>query len=828
MTVTVMTLMGGTPMPPGGIVVSYGEVGTFLGPATAVDARVIDATYCVDVNNFQLGDGSLKPRYGFTARRAAPAGFSAVYGFMYFDAFTSAGVEKEEHISIETRTGATHFWSGDTATGAATEIKNGAASFAADPSEWKGFAFLDTAYLINKNQANGSVIRHKIADPTSLVQILQPAAPPVPGWSFNTTLRTLNYTGGGGYASGAAAGSIITVATAQQVQFSLPGGAIGDGVIGIDLNGSVSGITDCTYEDVARLALQIPNSVFLIEIIGVDLINNDGAPLTMPASMVDVEVVAGGGQMFTLNLYWDGKTRADFDNIRKINVRFTVVQSGGSGNNVIRIQACSLRGIDTAYGHDLSETVITFGVTNYNSTGGFESAMSTVDIPRERFGSRRSMADGVSYNPGSQQYLVLTASGDANVDKNRIYMKCSDGRWHRIGEQAKATATFTIRLGDIEGLLDPLQIPFAFTITGCVCGCRFSSWAVYGYSDGTLRHSRDGDPDKQAADTDLDPDEDPTVGFDFTLPEDRPYDLIAVGQTLFITGAKGIYVQVPFGALQPSNMRPPHRIPGAIGAAGPSAAVAWFDDYGRAALVYMDYLGEMRVIPANQLFEGDTAMPPAEFTPMARGFLKKKLLTDQGLTILSSVRVATDEAGDTLSVALGTVECVLSKPSVYDGKRQWQPYSYTMPVNGAITGAIGYLSFSLKRRKRWIRATGQIDDVEINSNTGAFITGATMDDGQAPPAASFYWQSKIFNSFNRRVDRIHLVRDTYADTPTVQIISSFLTDTRAFVAGERYLRFGPRQTGFEHQFKVIGGPTLGAIRKMIVRQNGPIGGRKAN
>ena len=107
---------------------------------------------------------------------------------------------------------------------------------------------------------------------------------------------------------------------------------------------------------------------------------------------------------------------------------------------------------------------------------------------------------------------------------------------------------------------------------------------------------------------------------------------------------------------------------------------------------------------------------------------------------------------------------------------------------------------------------GNFIELEWNSNSGAWITGANRDGGNA--MTSPYWQSKTFDGPNRRYDFIGVQRDTGTNTPSVTVAASRASQSVTLVSGQTNARLGPQVQGRRVSFKVTGGENYDPMREL--------------
>jgi phenylpyruvate tautomerase PptA (4-oxalocrotonate tautomerase family) len=205
----------------------------------------------------------------------------------------------------------------------------------------------------------------------------------------------------------------------------------------------------------------------------------------------------------------------------------------------------------------------------------------------------------------------------------------------------------------------------------------------------------------------------------------------------------------------------------------------------------------------------DGSAQTKELAPGVRGLVSSFLGTT-----LSSVEFAIDEGRDALWVVYGKKALVLRRPNLLEKERPWEQYTFTMDET------IYRMQFTGKRRTKWIRSDGKLDDVEYDSQASTWLT---TDNGAA---IASYWTSKVFYGPNRRIDQVTLDRETITDPATITAYSERYTsgNSRTIAASTRTARFGALQTGTRHWFKIApGGSSM--IRGLDIEEK-PAGGRR--
>lgn len=803
-------------------------LGPFLGRVGSLDPRFIPDNAAAELSNVTIENGAILPRRGFRTVLAAASGLSAVFSLDYVLGFKTDGTQKEEFLTVETHSGATHLYAVDPATWTKVEVKNGVTSVAMQASDWRALAIDANAYLINPDAV--SVMKHAIGDATSLQAMTVPAKPNGPmtnsidlNPNFPSYASTTVTVSGVATAHAAAGVSLLITHTAADSSHTNTQQGLGPAGFNVDLNGSTAGIQNWQNQDRIEFLLATPGGAFKIDpgSLVVTVINNAGTPITLTPTVTRVDVFGVGG--LRVGLYFDDKVRTDFTSIRHLVFAYNVIGCSVTNTlNTLRLDPLFLDGIDTMAAWPVSQDFLTFGYTQYNSTTLEEGPMVTLNVARSFFDSPRAnpaaFADAVSFGQVPAVQLRLGGTPDAGVDKWRIYYTATDQNFYRIGEQIVATTTFDVYVADSDAriagnLYEAGNFKSDQALSGAIVK---NSWMVIGYKGGgqNVRHSGVGTPEIQA-DTTLAADI-LTQGASFSLKGDDPLAIHEAGDGVIILGAYGAYYQVGFS---PITMGPVKLQPSSKGTCGSFASTRWRDDRGNPSVVWVDPAGEVWMGSMSQQLNGDTGLTLTEVSQADRGLLKS--LADEQSVSLSTVRVAVDEYTDSLRIIVGKIVMLLRRPSLIDDQRQWEVYRYNM------SGTIAYEAFSVRRGMVAARSTGELDEYERNSASAlAPIDGSAKDAGSAMPSGKTFWRSKEISGARRGVRRARLERAAMTDTPTLKVISDAQTDTLTFASGQRFVKFGPLQNGRSHQFEIQLPDTCSAITVLDVEQT--LLGRSAN
>ena len=859
-------------------------LGPFLGLMTSLDPEQIPDGAASDCLNVRLEDGVMRQRYGFRNINPAPTGFQSSYGFFYLDGYNSSYANVQEYLSLEKRSGTVKPYSASPATGARTELTNNGVSLTLDQTNAQAFVYNDTAYVVTPGASNSgnswSLYSHKLGVNNNYTPI-KVAADPTQAPVFalydtqtdtDTTPKTMNWDNGSILADTA-----VSINTGSQ--FSKPttpvnGYSTGKGIFqilqGVDYTNPTEGFVvtlDGTngpgqqnWSNNDRIVIPINGPVWIDpNSIQIQLENAAGTILKPD----QITVLGPAPAVFTYDTYvcildFKYKTnRADFAAIKKIHFQWqhlggSYTDSQMTNPGLFQISPIQIGNIDSsAVDSHGNPCALKIAITYSSSVTGQETGLSKeITLTPAQLGGTK-IADpwkNGTYYMGRRLKLYLKKDTgllfDGLYDTYNVYARADDSTnttWYKAASVAlgATTSSGSNNLGGTayDATFD-YQIRWADLVTGAIkasggtfptgnlaCGCVFKGWVVWGYQGGggpshpNIRHSAQGNPLQLYSNTS------PTLlstdvltrPADFSLSDgfdDDPLAITACGNSLIILGSKGVYEQT---GNSPSTMTPPVRVPSSLGCNNAYSWCRWHDDMGNPSVVFLARNGEgIYMLVSNHFWGAEERHRVIELTAEIRGLVKSFLKDAQGLTDYSSLRIGIDETLDALWVVMGANALVLRRPSVIDGKRHWEKYTFNLP-------GIANLGFSVINRLRWIRTTGEIDEAEWNSSTGAWITGASSDSGAAMPQP--YWTSKKFTGYNRRIDLVRVDREALSDSPSITCASTRETTTKQPAAGKYQFRFGAYQQGHEHTFKIALADGSGGIRRVVVDEVGPLGRR---
>jgi hypothetical protein len=239
---------------------------------------------------------------------------------------------------------------------------------------------------------------------------------------------------------------------------------------------------------------------------------------------------------------------------------------------------------------------------------------------------------------------------------------------------------------------------------------------------------------------------------------------------------------------RPTNLSPCTKLPGSFGCANNKASCRWRDGAGNPVVAFVDKNAKGVYMAYPSLSESNTV----ELSNGIRGLLQSFLLAPQSLTA-SSVRIGVDEQNDALWVIAGKRAMVLRKPSLVDGNRQWELYSYgfAFDINAiSFTGAQSLkaqLSDGAIEEIERVHSTG----VEYDTDAGTAITGAYWKSRTIP--TSWTCLGKVFCDKNSTHEKVKIEAVSYPR----EVSSSVVVPD-----GKDWTSFKPSQSGTDHEITV--------------------------
>ncbi len=456
------------------------------------------------------------------------------------------------------------------------------------------------------------------------------------------------------------------------------------------------------------------------------------------------------------------------------------------------------------------------------------------------------------YVDGQARYLGLiplvtaTVSADAGVTHTRLWaLTSADDTWRLISA-----------LDDTVSLEHTLNVPFAeltnkqkhgdednaLSLDGANINFAtpFKGWVVWAYDDGrqNIVHSWVGDP-LRIAEVDAKLTE-ANRGETYTMSDneaDRPVAMHRADDALIILGNLGVHAQVHRDkSVGASGMSPPKQLPQSKGTLGPNASCRWRSDDGYASVVFVDKnaTGIWEVVVDNS-FDGEKGFRLKELNVFARNILD--WLFDTNPTPFNGqdfCHCGVDERTDSLCIVYGKRMIRMRRQSLVDGSHQWEKHDFNVTDDGDADDYYRYWAFSPTQGIKAVRDgrgspdfdSGHIDEVFYDSTSDwDEIDGATRDGGAAIATDSAYWRSKVFSGTRRRANHFYIDRETLTDRPKLKAISDRQTATKQIGSGKKFGRFGPKQTGYNHQYEIILPAAGGKVYGVRIREDGPIGSR---
>lgn len=788
----------------------------FSGVVASVDPSLLKPHQASQAPNARFDTGRLTARYGYKNLQSAQANFVALWGLHYCHGWNSSNAEVEEYVSFENISASVNAYSRNASTGSPTGI-TGATGLNA--SEWTAVNFNDTAYFM-PGAGSTRLYKHLIGDATSWVAILAPAGPTT---ALTYSLIFKNDGTAGGYSqlswagtdaadvavTGGATTTNLAVSSTGELTIQCTDGNL-DNSITVDLNAITASIQDWTYNDgFAFQITEVNNSQYRIDASTVRfaLINNDGSPITIYPT--ETKAIRTSTNTVAVWVRFDNKTRADWDNVRKVVIAWvnTAASSVVTNNKLtfgkIFVGCCfPARGAQTERLPDANH--MRFAYSYYYSTPNLESEIAgEVDVSLLSMDGydplNASLGQGMSL--GVFVKFTFTTSADTNVDNNRLYWFGPTGKFKRIVTQTDGTTTYTLKMSYAEllALTDYSAGGFVGSNLSSAFAFKGSVVWLYDQGDSNVKVSRIGEPLRQASD--LDEADDENRGATFTLADnasDTPLGGCQSGDSALIAAKNGVHEMV---GDRPSNLTPPKRLPGSFGVAGKFAFARWKDDFGNPGMAFVDVhgTGVYFAIPSG-VQNIDAEGKVIELSDGLRGFFREYLLTGQlalGLTDFSTCRVFVDEAEDALWIIMGKRFFKFTRPDIVTGKRQWQHGEFN---TGTTTAVWQYFAPSTKRRLRGMRSDGKFDELEWNSAAGVWITGANRDGGYPMPPG--FWRSGAFLGPNRRVQHVYLKRSRVWEVAKVRIHSRRATQVYRVGENRQWTKCLPIQQGEEHAFEI--------------------------
>jgi|GEM_PF-2285448 len=830
---------------------NYIDFGPFLGVLRSVGSFIMPHGYAESSLNVNTETGAIVSRNGVRNLNGIPAGFQVAYGLHWLSGWNSSGAYAEEYVSIEQRTAVVKPYSVAAATGVRTEILNGAVPLALGAGEWQAFAFADRSYHWRPGFTEG-VYGHTIGDLASfdLIDAAAPSPPTTaPTLGFEVTQEATADTAGGTIDfTGLAAVTDTGTSPATSVFGSLTGTDflnITHGISGppytagygfrFDMSATATGVWDLSAESGFEFEMLQTETVqwqldeYNAGLIEVDLINNDGSPMTIQMDVTFVystqEIIFGTThRKFKVRAKFpSGYTASDWDNVRFIEVRltdFTDIVATGPATVSIRygaFTAFSTAADPPATGGPSGEHKVRFGYAYYDSLRNVESetigvtAWVQIADPKQYF-------DMAGDFVGNLPTIATVASSEAFVDKVAIYVQFDDDQKYRLIKRADDTV-LTHELNYSYGQLREMPeraVPTSANNVGAIeFACAHKSFVAWLYDKGqanvrlsainrALHLYREGTFDED----DITRPRDMNLAADYG---DAPRWASTAGDSLIVIGERGAYLS---NGETPSSMTEFRKVANSKGILG-RAACRWRTDEGWPCVVYLGQDQEVWMVIAGQSAEyGDVLF---ELTAPCRGLIRQEL-TQTDTPDLTQLSIHADEYSDSLWVCYSNRAMVLRRPSQLDGKRHWHPHQYAAGLTWVRwTWAAGY-------GLRAIRSTGEIDEISRNSATGAAIRGLLRDAGTAMPTG--HWRSGKLVGIRRRWFAAQVFRTPMTNAVTVKVLTEAGTVTNIVAATKLYKRLTSVPRSKWYQLQVDVSESTDAVEKVVIEEWGPMGKRR--
>lgn len=692
----------------------------FGSPVKALSKSLLQPGQAVDSENVTVEDGSLELRDGFRNVIAAVAGQTTQKGLKWlrtivnsttFEAFVSVdnvgGVVTPNEIAYD---GTNDRW-------ARTPITApGPVSLDLSDTYWRFASFRTQVFGWNYNSAEaaddpGPLVTYTLGDPDSWVAVKRPVAPAV----RPTVTYYLNSGGGfaytqyfgpqSGYVSGDVTvdATVATTPTMRGTSVEVLLEATGQFTVTLNLKHSAAAV-DFSDSDSFTLRLTLGNAGNLSLDWGSFTATMNGSGSQELSTRQIAHAVDDNGEQVVSVLYlkFEGKTRSSWTTATTLTLKGNVTDY--TADTTLTISPLTAGGIsdwgqtgDSYTDAGLWQVMYTW----VNPTTGYESDQSDVLTLDTKKLLGQEVSSGVFM--GSIPTIGTTATAESGVTKVRVYARQlrqgKDGlrkytAWRLVAEQDdtdttlvwEVTPEFFETLGDYSS--------GSLANDNILCAAQYKGWMVWGYRDGSIRHSRYGEPTKLATDDDafnvnLD-DDDVLRGATFQLNDDTPRGFVQVGDTLVVLGAKRVYVQNDTTGL-PAGMTPPSIVQGAPGCIGFESFDAWKLDSGVPGCAYVSTDGAsvwfIAVVQSTASERGPKAL---EVTVKVRGWLHEKLYGGSTLTDPESVQLLVDQETDAVVLFYSQRALILRRPGLDSESRDWDVCDFEPGHHGSTWGKLAY------------------------------------------------------------------------------------------------------------------------------------------
>jgi len=670
-----------------------------------------------------------------------------------------------------------------------------ASDYKMDEGYWDCFLWDGQAHIYNPDAGNNvgaddePMLRYTVGDYDSLTAIVPPATPkytnspmsivygksPTGGTSYQeirwTGADPLNpatdvaYTSPAAYDPGAAGGADISSLKGESFEVCHVASTLGRAKVKADMSVITAGTQNLTYNDPYFFELVIPNVKFQISPDSVKLYFETTSGTEQLLAVTVEKVTDSSGLVTRILCYakFGSRTRTDWSSVKYISFEYDVTLSSATASeNMLRISPVKKGGVvDWGAVSDKFEAfhgVFQIGYGYGVSSTGLKSGVAGPLVCAKEDLLGQEILKG--FYLGTIPYLTIPASSASDVDQIIIYERrrktSGDSQvvmseWRTvetIADPGTATTNYTFASTEKDfndaspytgGDFQYDEIIKAKVIHGCV---------LYGYRNQrqNLRWSAVGLPYTQASldgsNVDID---DPNRGANFSMSDDQedvPVDFWPVGQVTVILGEKGAHYQV---GTKPALMTFPRRVNGAPGCAGRHASCPWLDESGNPGVAYIGRDGQsVWFIYVTGVSDLESMVGIRELTYEERTSAYDYVLRRNPNLNRNVIALNPDLRQSALWYNYSYQAMVGRRPSLLDGKRFWEHYTYGNQSNGNWTGEDWTLySFDQDRGIKATTPDGIVDELEYDSsNSMATIGGvaATPDSTDTTANTVFFYE----------------------------------------------------------------------------------------
>lgn len=755
---------------------------SFRGLVTSLGDRTPEGS-ALSILNADVRTGAIDFRPGYrnlTAKRKAwTPTFRRAYGLSRVAGYSASYVFSEEFLmwlqedTVSPTADTVRMFSVSPSTYAITEVKDGVTSVNLLDSEYHAVGFDSVAYVMNRSDPKAPY-KHTIGDATSfdsLIPFNVLTAPAGLSSAINASPYTWDAAVTAGSYTGVATSGVITVTTSELANLVTHSNAVGAASFTFDITAGTGQEIDFSEADVITVQFDAPVATSDWRI------NTDGFVLTLidgvneyPASGYVVREDNGAAYP-RIQCYFDQKNRSLYTAIDFIRLDYPVIATDTTaGDRIINIKVYRSHA-DVADSAPLVSNEVQYAISYYDTVNLTESPLTTILASPY---SHRGYRSGGTFRPDVVDALLyFPVSGQAAVDRVRIYLKCSDGLYHRIDEVPDTDGAVICYTTDFDARSLPAYDGFTFP-TGAISAFQYKGGMVYLYPGGkeNIKYSAVGDAERLYLSTD--PITDTNRAATYSMADnfaDEPVGGVQAGDAAFIAGLEGVYSQT---GDYPASMSPSRKLPGSYGCAGTFALARWVSDGGEPGIVYLDRYGRgVWFYGQSQAFQADQSGRPIEVSAAVRDEFRRFLIDEQqaefGDLDLAQGRVAVDEASGDLWILIKRRAMVLTAPSLVDGTRQWLRHEFeaTYDETLALATSTSTVSEVYTSRASAVRSDASgvtVWDVASFTNV---TTGGRADQSTAAPALGI--KSQALNVTGLRVSNIVPLNATFTDASYLRI-----------------------------------------------------------